>query len=39
VKDEPPYNVIELLGSACDTFKGGQVDFTAEFPCGTIVVE
>jgi hypothetical protein len=39
VKDEPPYNVIELLGSACDTFKSGQVDFTAEFPCGTIIVE
>jgi len=39
VKNEAPYNVIELLGSACDTFKSGQVDFTAEFPCGTIIVE
>lgn len=39
IKDEPPYNTIELLGSACDTLKGGEVTFTAEFPCGTIVVE
>jgi hypothetical protein len=39
VKDEPPYNVIELLGSACDALKSGAVTFTAEFPCGTIIVE
>jgi hypothetical protein len=39
VKNEPPYNVIELLGSACDTLKSGEVTFTAEFPCGTIIVE
>ena len=32
-------NVIELVGPACDTFKGGDVTFTATFPCGTIVVE
>lgn len=32
-------DVIELLGSACDTFKSGDVTFTAEFPCGAIVVE
>lgn len=39
VKDEPPYNVIELVGSACETFKSGESTFTAEFPCGAIVVE
>ena len=39
VRNEPPYNVIELLGSACDTLKSGEVTFTAEFPCGTIIVE
>jgi hypothetical protein len=39
VKDEAPYNVIELLGSACQTLKSGEVTFTAEFPCGTIIVE
>ena len=39
VKNEPPYQTIELLGNACDTLKGGEVTFTAEFPCGTIVVE
>jgi hypothetical protein len=32
-------DVIELVGSACDTFKSGDVTFTAEFPCGAIVVE
>ncbi|KPK13460.1 MAG: hypothetical protein AMJ62_15205 [Myxococcales bacterium SG8_38] len=32
-------NVIELLGSACDTFKSGDVTLTAEFPCGAIIVE
>jgi hypothetical protein len=32
-------NVIELVGAACNTFKGGDVTFTAKFPCGTIVVE
>jgi hypothetical protein len=32
-------NVIELLGSACDTFKSGSSTLTAEFPCGAIVVE
>ena len=32
-------NVIELVGSACDTFKSGSSTFTAEFPCGAIVVE
>ncbi len=32
-------NIIELVGSACDTFKGGAATFTAEFPCGAIVVE
>ena len=32
-------NVIELVGAACTTFKGGDVTFTATFPCGTIVVE
>jgi hypothetical protein len=32
-------NVIELVGAACDTFKSGDVTFTAVFPCGAIVVE
>ena len=32
-------DIIELVGSACDTFKSGDVTFTAEFPCGAIVVE
>ncbi|KPK50386.1 MAG: hypothetical protein AMJ63_14815, partial [Myxococcales bacterium SG8_38_1] len=32
-------DVIELVGSACDTFKSGEVTFSAEFPCGAIVVE
>jgi hypothetical protein len=32
-------NVIELVGGACDTFKSGDVTFTAVFPCGAIVVE
>jgi hypothetical protein len=32
-------DVIELVGSACDTFKSGDVTFSAEFPCGAIVVE
>jgi hypothetical protein len=32
-------DVIELVGSACDTFKNGDVTFTAEFPCGAIIVE
>jgi hypothetical protein len=32
-------DVIELVGSACDTFKSGNVTFTAEFPCGAIIVE
>jgi len=32
-------DVIELVGSACDTFKSGDATFTAEFPCGAIVVE
>jgi hypothetical protein len=32
-------DVIELVGSACDTFKSGDVTFTASFPCGAIVVE
>jgi hypothetical protein len=31
--------VIELVGSACDTFKSGSSTFTAVFPCGAIVVE
>ena len=31
-------DVIELVGSACDTFKGGDVTFSAEFPCGAIIV-
>jgi len=32
-------DVIELLGSACDTFKSGSSTFSAVFPCGAIVVE
>jgi hypothetical protein len=32
-------DVIELVGSACDTFKSGSSTFTAVFPCGAIVVE
>jgi hypothetical protein len=32
-------NVIELVGSACDTFKSGSSTFSAVFPCGAIVVE
>jgi hypothetical protein len=32
-------DVIELVGSACDTFKSGASPFTAVFPCGAIVVE
>jgi hypothetical protein len=32
-------DVIELVGSACDTFKSGSVTFSATFPCGVIVVE
>jgi len=32
-------NVIELVGSACQTFKSGLSTFTAEFPCGAILVE
>jgi len=32
-------DVIELVGSACDTFKSGDVTFTAEFPCGAIIVD
>ena len=32
-------DVIELVGAACDTFKSGDVTFSAEFPCGAIVVE
>ncbi|MBW2161189.1 MAG: hypothetical protein JRH14_14710, partial [Deltaproteobacteria bacterium] len=32
-------DVIELVGGACDTFKSGDVTFTAEFPCGAIIVE
>ena len=45
VKNEAPYNVIELQGgtdqpgSACDTFKSGEVTFEANFPCGTNIVE
>jgi hypothetical protein len=31
-------DVIELVGNACDTFKGGDVTFSAEFPCGAIIV-
>ncbi len=32
-------NIIELVGDACATFKSGDVTFTAEFPCGAIIVE
>jgi len=32
-------DVIELVGTACDTFKSGDVTFSAEFPCGAIIVE
>ena len=32
-------DVIELVGSACDTFKSGSVTFSDTFPCGAIVVE
>jgi hypothetical protein len=32
-------NVIELVGPACTTFKSGNVTFTADFPCGSIIVE
>ena len=32
-------DVIELVGSACDTFKSGSSTFSAVFPCGAIVVE
>ncbi len=32
-------DVIELVGTACDRFKSGDVTFSAEFPCGAIVVE
>ena len=32
-------DVIELVGGACDAFKSGDVTFTAEFPCGAIIVE
>ena len=31
-------NARGLVGSACDTFKGGDVTFSAEFPCGAIIV-
>ena len=30
---------IRLKGSACNEFKSGEATFTAEFPCGAIVVE
>jgi len=32
-------DVIELVGDACTVFKSGDVTFSAEFPCGAIVVE
>jgi hypothetical protein len=32
-------DVIELVGAACDTFKSGDTTFSANFPCGAIVVE
>jgi hypothetical protein len=32
-------DVIELVGSACTEFKSGDVTFSAEFPCGAIIVE
>jgi hypothetical protein len=31
--------VIELVGTACDTLKTGDVTFSAEFPCGAVIVE
>ena len=31
-------DVIELVGSACDTFKSGDVTLSALFPCGTVIV-
>lgn len=31
--------VIELLGTACDTLKSGDVEFTASFPCGSVTVD
>jgi hypothetical protein len=32
-------DVIELVGSACVTLRGGDVTFSATFPCGAIIVE
>jgi hypothetical protein len=32
-------DMIELVGGACDTFKSGDVTFSAVFPCGAIIVE
>ena len=32
-------DVIELVGSACETFKSGEATFSATFPCGAIIVE
>jgi hypothetical protein len=32
-------DVIELVGATCDTFKSGDVNFSASFPCGAIIVE
>jgi hypothetical protein len=32
-------DIIELVGSACDTFKSGAATFSAVFPCGAIIVE
>jgi len=32
-------NIIELLDPACQTFKSGSVEFTADFPCGSIIVD
>ena len=32
-------DIIELVGSACDTFKSGSSTFSAVFPCGAIVVD
>jgi hypothetical protein len=34
-----PADLIRLKGSACTELKSGQATFTAEFPCGAIVVE
>ena len=31
--------VIQLVGTACDTLKSGDVEFSAEFPCGSVVVQ